>query len=260
MNIEDMTLTFSGEREFNELMESFIIPELKKHDTFIDAYVLPNPWSLGSLDDNNQKLTNAYYFYVNTEFEEYLALIFKDHNRWLVCKAERFYKSDFIPGDSYLKINDCHVFYPRYGSHSLLDIYENNPTRIKSILEDIIGETAAFNLMFRAQCKLLEIRHCKITSKATDNPYDPLKEALRFIVNNKNLFPSPDLNGIYLFNDLEFSNIEDLISYLAKEIHLKNLACKMKEKGLTQYDFMTKPSLEEISEILKDINDRNKGD
>lgn len=267
MEIKDAIITFSGEREFNELMESFIVPELKKRGTFTDVYLLPHVWSI---DDGNQKLTDAYCFYVDTNFEQFPALIFKDHNRWLVCKAERFYKSDklnhgFIPPRdrkrdyAYLEINNRYVFFPSCNSHSLLDLYENNPFYIESLLEDKLGEFAYFTLKFFAQGELLKIRHYKRTSKAIKSPYDPLKEALRFIVNNKNLIPSPDLNGVYLFNDLEFCNIEDLISYLAKEIHLKNLAYKMKTGGLTQYDFTTTLSPEDISTILKDINKGDNG-
>lgn len=167
MKIKDIDITFSEEREFNELMESFIIPELKKHGTFADVYLLPHIWSI---DDENQKLTDAYYFYVDTDFEKFPALIFKDHNRWLACKAEHFYESDklnhwFIPPIdrrryyTYLEINNRYVFFPNCNFHSLLDIYENNPTYIEFLLEDKIGKGAYICLKYQAYEELLKIRH-----------------------------------------------------------------------------------------------------
>lgn len=167
MKIKDIDITFSEGREFNELMESFIIPELKKHGTFTDVYLLPHVWSI---DDENQKLRDAYYFYVDTDFEQFPALIFKDHNRWLACKAEHFYESDrlnhwFIPPIdrrryyTYLEINNRYVFFPNCNFHSLLDIYENNPTYIEFLLEDKIGKGAYICLKYQAYEKLLKIRH-----------------------------------------------------------------------------------------------------
>lgn len=290
MNIKDITFIFSEEREFNELMESFIIPELKKYRVFIDSYLLP---SATSLNNKKQKPTDAYSFYVKTTFEEYRALIFKENNRWFVCRANRFYNSDsfdykFFPRDEerdfdYFKINNRYVYYPYTIPHSLLYVYQNNPVYVDSLLEDRLFDDVYLYLKYQGYRELLKIRHnyepvykplppLKVSlatgavdskestqtfSKRKSNPYDPLKEVLRFIVNNKNLIPSPDLNGVYLFNELEFSNIEDLIDYLAKEIHLKNLAYKMKARGLTQYDFAITLSPEDISTILKNIN---KGD
>lgn len=167
MKIKDVDITFSEGRECNELMESFIIPELKKHGTFADVYLLPHVWNI---DDENQKLTDAYYFYVDTGFEQFPALIFKDHNRWLVCKAEHFYESDkknhwFIPPIdrrryyTYLEINNRYVFFPNCNFHSLLDIYENNPTYIEFLLEDKIGKGVYICLKYQAYEELLKIRH-----------------------------------------------------------------------------------------------------
>ena len=121
-------------------------------------------------DDENQKLTDAYYFYVDTDFEQFPALIFKEHNRWLACKAEHFYESDklnhwFIPPIdrkryyTYLEINNRYVFFPNCNYHSLLDIYENNPTYIEFILEDKIGKGAYICLKYQAYEELLKIRH-----------------------------------------------------------------------------------------------------
>lgn len=286
MSITDTTITFLGEEEFNKLMESFIVPELKKYRAFEDAYLLPSNWSLYS---KNQKFTNAYSFYVKTSFEEYRALIFKDHGRWLVCRGSQFYNSDLpnyrgLENFDYLKTDNRFVYFPRNTPQSLLDLYQNNPVYIDSLLEDSLWGDGYSYLKIKGCEELLKIRYdyesvykqlspLKISSATDDvdseyqtrdfqkknNPYNPLKECLRFIVNNKNLIPSPDLNGVYLFNDLEFSNIEDIISYLAKEIHLKNLAYKMKTRGLTQYDFMTILSPEDISTILKDINKGDNG-
>lgn len=287
MSIADTIITFLGEKEFNELMESFIVPELKKCGAFKDDYLLPSNWSLYS---KNQEFTNAYSFDVKTPFEEYKALIFKDHGRWLVCRGSQFYNSDLpnyrgLEDFDYLKTNNRFVYFPSNAPQSLLDLYQNNPVYIDSLLKDRLWESEYTLLKAQACKELLKKRYnyepvykslppLKVSSKTEDigstyqtqafykrenNPYSPLKDSLRFIVNNKNLIPSPDLNGVYLFNNLEFSNIENLIDYLAKEIHLKNLAYKMKAKGLTQYDFAITPSPEEISAILKDINKDGNG-